>query len=190
MSLNRERLKQVIEDLGRQREVIDDALRSLLAIEKTFEGNTEAKSVVPLPSSPKRIKRKHELPPAGFYCSKHPGEHQFSKKGKCKLCQSELMKEYWRRTKKRNSNTDPRLADSKDESGVKALRDESDFVFSPQQRCPKCGLMTRFRRLRDAGPSDHWTCLGTRCELRVASYKIVIDRDYEPKPTASMPVSV
>lgn len=97
------------------------------------------------------------------------------------------MKEYWNKKKK------TRAAESVTPAALTSADVETDddaaFVFSKQQRCPKCGLTTRFRRDRDAGPTAHWKCLGAGCELKVANYRIAVDRDYDPSDDALMQIS-
>ena len=190
MNLNLERVREMIEELERHREVIDDALKSLTSLEKVFNGTTAEKSARPVRAEslnpPANGEAKESS--AGFACVKHPHSREFSARGQCKLCQSEHMKEYWNRKKKTRSATasspSPVPPAESEETD-----DTSNLVFSKQQRCPKCGLTTRFRRDRDARPTDHWICIGAGCELKVANYRIAVDRDYDPADDALMQIS-
>ncbi|HEY2382128.1 MAG TPA: hypothetical protein VGK48_13195 [Terriglobia bacterium] len=50
-------------------------------------------------------------------------------------------------------------------------------------------MTTRFRRGRDDAPADHWVCLGAGCELKVANYRIAVDRDYDPSEDSLLQIS-
>jgi hypothetical protein len=171
MNLNLDRVREVIEELEHHRRLIDEALKSLTSLEKVFEA----------PKSNGAPKEAAD----GFACVKHPHSREFSARGQCKLCQSEHMKEYWSKKKKASSamSIAPKTA-AADESETEEA--SSDFVYSKQQRCPKCGLTTRFRRDRDAAPNENWVCLGAGCELKVGNYRIAIDRDYIPSDDDSI----
>lgn len=187
MNLNLERVRQVIEELEQHRQVIDEALKSLTSLEQVFLGRALEKSTR---TASKRavtepVNGAGKASATGFACVKHPHSREFSARGQCKLCQSEHMKEYWNRKKKMRpamSVTPARVSSADVES-------EDDFVFSKQQRCPKCGLTTRFRRDREAGPAANWICLGAGCELKVANYRIAVDRDYDPTDDKLMQIS-
>ena len=187
INVNLVHVRQVIQELQHHRQLIDDAVKTLTSLEKAFGakgvGNGAAVKMAKAPE-PKQT-AKNGTGPAAFTCAKHPHSREFSKRGQCKLCHSEYMKDYWSKKKKLKLTAVAALP------GVKLRHedDELDFVFSRQQRCPKCGLTTRFRRERDAGPTDNWVCLGQGCELKVANYKIAIDRDYEPSEDSLMQIS-
>ena len=150
---NNVHMKEVISALTEQRDAINRALESLLALTGTAPAQTTA-----------AVSRE-------FFCEKHPDGAEFSKKGVCKTCQSERMRNYW---------SERRKPQAKKRTGPRVVRG-AEMVFSKRQRCPKCGLTTRFERARTAGLDEFWTCMETGCELKIGNYKIPVDRDYQPK---------
>jgi hypothetical protein len=185
MNLNIERVREVIEELEQHRQLIDEALRSLTTLEKAFDAGLPEKAVKAVTrtvtvDNTSTIKSST----AGFACVKHPHSREFSARGQCKLCQSEYMKEYWSKKKKMRTVTPAAPAEVEVD-----VEDAADFVYSKQQRCPKCGLTTRFRRDRDASPNDTWVCQGAGCELKVGNYKIAVDRDYLPSDDSIKQIS-
>ncbi|HLH30297.1 MAG TPA: hypothetical protein VKY31_03790 [Terriglobia bacterium] len=182
MNLNLERVRELIEELEQHRRLIDEALKSLTSLENAFNGNGKAHAATTAVATAAATSGdgNHKTEAAGFACVKHPHSREFSARGQCKLCQSEYMKEYWAKKRKTRVAAPIEAAETDD---------ASEYVFSKQQRCPKCGLTTRFRRDRDADPSDYWVCLGGGCELKVANYRIAVDRDYVPSDDAMQRIS-
>ncbi len=176
MKMNPDCVKQTIEELERQRSLIDSALRALRALEPLASGTAAAP----------KARRTNEALNSSFACEKHPGATEFSKRGQCKRCRSEFMKNYWRKKKqgqKEKSNTPkPNREPVASPARVAAAeaQEGSKFVYSQRQRCPKCGAPTRFFRPAVAKPNDNWICMDTGCELKVANYKISVDHDYQP----------
>src|SRR4051812_21294298 len=118
---NNHHMQHVIAELTRQRDAINRALDSLLALGGTAE------DAVPVP-----------VPASSFSCPAHENNRtEFSKKGVCKLCQSERMKTYWSDRRKPAPAAEP--------AAPKPTR-QIELVYSKKQRCPKCGLTTRFQR--------------------------------------------
>jgi hypothetical protein len=153
-------MKEVIAALVEQRDAINRALEALEAV---------GMYGLPIPG-PDIARQSFPAAPGAFSCEAHPKNSiEFSKKGVCKLCQSERMKGYWSERRKETAVEKPPRARR---SGV-AL----ELVYSKKQRCPKCGLTTRFQRSRMASQDDFWTCLGTGCELKIGNYKIPVDKD-------------
>jgi hypothetical protein len=184
MNLNLERVREVIEELEQHRQLIDDALKSLTSLEKVFDGG-EAQSTRKTAAAIVSLRKSNgvgKVAHNGFACVKHPQSREFSARGRCKLCQSEYMKEYWSKKKKMRvaKSIAPKPA------ATAEAEDASDFVYSKQQRCPRCGLTTRFRRDRGASPNESWVCLGAGCELKTSNYRITVDRDYLPSDDDSI----
>ena len=180
MNLNLERVREVIEELEQHRQLIDDALKSLTSLEKGFDvgASLSARKTTTAIVSLRKSNGAPKAVPGRFACVKHPQNREFSTRGHCKLCQSEYMKEYWSKKKKVRSARP--IAPKPAATAEGEAEDASDFVYSKQQRCPRCGLTTRLRRDRDASPNESWFCLGAGCELKVSNYKITVDRDYLP----------
>jgi hypothetical protein len=171
----------MMESLTQQRKLIDDALKALQALDGAFEDGEPGKVIQPR-LAPKPAGRARMEEPSHFVCEKHPNDAQFSKKGQCKLCHSEFMRDYWKtRRLKGNPKREQVATITAAAESPKAMDADSELVvFSHRQRCPKCGLVTRFRRPRNSRATDNWVCLGTGCELKVSYYKIAVDREYQP----------
>jgi ribosomal protein L37AE/L43A len=161
-------MHDVIAALTRQRDLINNALDSLLALQ----------------SSPGAAAERPAAKPTHFTCASHPGSTEFSKNGVCKTCQSERMRKYWDDRRQQSVQDED---ESPTRGAIRTFRRRSDavsteLVYSKQQRCPKCSLTTRFHRPSTATQNGFWTCVETGCELKVSNYKIPVDRVYTGEP--------